>query len=200
MIVNELDNSVKQTQAIILNPTREAAQAMYTLVSASAATSVVTTHLSVGGADIQEDRRQLKERPHIVVGTVGRISAMIKRKAIDPSDIRFLCVDGVQQLLGVNSENEFAEFCERLPKDIELVLLLTKPRYKTPHDFSKLFTREPLHFLVKEDPAPEPNTVLRDPEPIDVYPNRIEDTMQNATRPVRAFTDRRAMTHIPTGQ
>ena len=200
MIVNELDNSVKRTQAIILNPTREAAQAMYALVSASAAASVVTTHLSVGGTDIPEDRRQLKERPHIVVGTVGRISAMIKRKAIDPSDIRFLCVDGVQQLLGVNSENEFAEFCERLPKDIELVLLLTKPRNKTPHDFSTLFTHEPLHFLVKEDPAPEPNTVLRDPEPIDVYPNRIEDTMQNATRPVRAFTDRRAMTHIPTGQ
>ena len=200
MIVNELDNSVKRTQAIILNPTREAAQAMYALVSASAAASVVTTHLSVGGTDIPEDRRQLKERPHIVVGTVGRISAMLKRKAINPGSIRFVCVDVIQHILSANYENEFAEFCERLPKDVEFVLLSTRTRYKTPHDFSKLFIHEPLHFLVKEDPAPEPNTVLPDPEPIDVYPNWIEDTMQNATRPVRAFTNRRAMTHIPTGQ
>ena len=199
VIVAELDNFVKRTQAIILSPTREAAQTMYTLVSTSAAALAVTTHLSVGGTSTYEDKQGLKERPHIVFGTIGRIFAMLERKTIDSSDIKFLCVDGIQQLLGVNYENELAEFCERLPKDVELVLLSTKLRYKTAHDFSKLFIHEPLHFLVKEDPAPEPSTVLHDPEPIGVDQNRIEDTMQNATRPVCTFVNHMVLTHAHVG-
>ena len=187
VIINELDNSAKKTQAIILSPTRESAQTMYTLVSASAAASVITTHLSVGGTNTHEDRQRLKERPHVVVGTMGRIFAMLERKTINPSDIKFLCVDGIHQLLGVSCENEFAEFCEKLPKDTEFVLLSTKTRYKTSHDLSRLFTHKPLHFLVKEDPAPESNAVPHDPEPISVTRNQIEDTTRSTVRLARAF-------------
>ena len=190
VIINELDNSVKKTQAIILSPTRDAAQTMYALVSASAAASAVTTHLSVGGTNTHEDRQRLKERPHIVVGTIGRIYAMLERKTIHTSDIKFLCVDGIHQLLGVNYENEFTEFCEQLPKDIDFVLLSTKTRYKTSHDLSRLFTHKPLHFLVKEDPVPEPGAVPHHPEPIDVTPNQIEDTTRSAVKLVRTFTNR----------
>ena len=190
MIINELDNSVKKTQAIILSPTREAAQTMYTLVSASATASAITTHLSVGGTNTHEDRQRLKERPHIVVGTIGRIFAMLERKTIHASDVKFLCVDGIHQLLGANYENEFSEFCEQLPKDIDFVLLSTKTRYRTPHDLSRLFTRNPLHFLVKEDPAPEPNAVPHNPEPIGVTPSQIEDTTRSAVRLAPSFTKR----------
>jgi len=188
VIFNELDNSIKKTQAIILSPTREAAQRMYTLVSASAAASAVIVHLSVGGTSTHEDRQRLKERPHVVVGTIGRIFAMLERKSVNPGDIKFLCVDGIHQLLGVNYETQFTEFCEQLPKDTESVLLSTKTRYKTSHDLSRLFTHEPLHFLVKEDPAPEPNTVLQGPEPIGVNPNQTDDTTRSAVGLVRAFT------------
>ena len=199
MIINELDNYAKKTQAIILSPTREAAQTMYTLVSASAAASAITTHLSVGGTNTHEDRQRLKERPHIVVGTIGRIFAMLERKTIHTNDIKFLCVDGIHQLLGVNYENEFSEFCEQLPKDIDFVLLSTKTRYKTSHDLNRLFTHKPLHFLVKEDPTPEPSAVLHDSEPIDVTPHQIKDTTRSAVRLARTFTNRRFMTHPHTG-
>ena len=199
VIVSELDNSVKQTQAIILSPTREAAQATHTLLSASAAASLITFHLSVGGTNTYEDGKRLKERPHIVVGTIGRIFSMLERKTIDSSGIKFFCVDGIHQFLGLKYENEFVEFCEQLPKDIEFVLLSTKTRYKTSHDLSNIFTREPLHFLVKEDPPPEPNSVLRDPEPVCPNPNHTEDTTQSAATPVRAFTKHTAMTHAHAG-
>jgi len=200
VIIKELDNTVKKTQAIILSPTREAAQTMYTLVSASAAASAVTAHLSVGGTNTHEDRQRLKERPHIVVGTIGRIFAMLERKTIQTSDIKFLCVDGIHQLLGVNHENEFAEFCEQLPKVIDFVLLSTKARYKTSHDLSRLFTHKPLHFLVKEDPAPESSVVLHDPESISITPNQLEDMTRSAVILVRTLTNCWSMTHAHTGQ
>lgn len=176
MIINELDNSVKKTQAIILSPTREAAQTMYTLVTAAAAASVITTHLSVGGTDTREDKQRLKERPHVVVGTIGRLYAMLERKTINPGDIRFLCVEGIQILLGSNYENEFAGFCEQLPNDLVVVFFSTKTRYRTSHDFGKLFTRKPLHFLVEEDPTPEPSPITHDPEPIGADRNQGQGT------------------------
>lgn len=190
VIINELDNWVKETQVIVLSPTREDAQTMYTLVSAAAASASVTAHLSVGGTDIYEDRQRLKERPHIVVGTIGRIFAMLERKIINPDDIKFLCVDNVQLFLGSGYENQFAEFCEHLSKDIEVVFLSTKIRYKTSHDLSRLFTREPLHFLVKEDPTPEPIAVLHDQEPLGADPNHNEDAMRSAALLVCPFADR----------
>ena len=199
VIINELDNSIKKTQAIALSPTREAAQTIYTLVSASAAASAITTHLSVGGTNTHEDRQRLKERPHIVVGTIGRIFAMLERKAIHTSDIKFFCVDGIHQLLGANYENEFVEFCEQMPKDINFVLLSTKTRYRTSHDLSRLFAHKPLHFLVKEDPTPEPGAVLHGPEPIEVTPNQIEDMTRNAVRLARTLTNRWAIAYVHTG-
>lgn len=187
VIIDELDSLAKRTQVIILSPTREAAQATHTLVSASAAASSIATHLSVGGNDIHKDRQRLKERPHVVIGTIGRIFSMLERKTINPCDIKFFCVEGIQYFLGTNYETQFAEFCEKLPKDTEVVFLSTKTRYKTPHDFSKFFTNQPLHFLVKEDPAPEPGATPCDLEPVGVGLSQSEETMQNAIKPVCIF-------------
>lgn len=184
VIINELDNSVKRTQAIILSSSRETAQAIQTLVSASAASASVTIHLSVGRTDIHEEVRGLKERPHIVIGTMGRITHMLKRRIINPADIRILCVDHIQYLLSARFETEFAELCKHLPNDIKVVLLSNKIRYNTPHDLSSLFGSQPLHFLVREDPAPEPSAVSHNAQPISVGSDQNEDATRNA---VRAF-------------
>ncbi|KAF9644246.1 hypothetical protein BDM02DRAFT_1054406 [Thelephora ganbajun] len=153
--IGELDNSVEQTQAITLSP-------------------VITIHLSVSGTNIREDKQRLKERPHTVTGTIGRIFTMLEHTVINSGDIKFLCVDGIQHLLGSGYTNEFAESCEQLPKDIEVVFPSTEMRYRTSHDLSKLLTHEPLHFLVKEEPTPEPITV---------DPSRSEDMTRSAVRP-----------------
>ena len=79
---------------------------------------------------------------------------MLRSRVIDPKDIRFLCVDGVEHLLSVTYEKQFAELCKQLPRNIELILLPTDTHYYTPHDLNNLFAHEPLQFLVREDPAP----------------------------------------------
>ena len=184
-VVNEVDSSVRRTQAIILSLSREGAQMIHTIVSALAAPVSVTTHLSVGKIKIDKDKEGLLERPHIVIGTLGRISPMLECKAINPTDVRILCVDSAQYFLSVGYEKEFSGFCGHLSKDIDAVFLSTSIRYKSSHDLSKLFTREPLHFLVKEDSALEPSDILRGLKPATVNSNLIENT---AVRPVGPFT------------
>lgn len=192
-VVNEVDNSVRRTQAIILSLSREAAQTIYALVSAFAASLSITTHLSLGKSDIKKDKEGLQERPHIVIGTLGRIAPMLECKAINPTDVRILCVDNVQYFLSVGYEKEFSGFCGHLSKDINAIFLSTSIQYKSSHDLSKLFTHEPLHFLVKEGLAPEPSDILRDPEPAATDSNLIEDATLGTIRPVGPFASHRTM-------
>jgi superfamily II DNA/RNA helicase len=201
VIISELDNSVKRTQAIILCPTREAAQKMYMLISAAAAAAAlaITTHLSVGGTNVREDVQRLKERPHVVIGTIGRLYAMLERKTIIAGDINFLCVEGIQRLLGSNYENEVTEFCEQLPKDLVVVFLSTQMRYKDRHDFDKLFTRKPLHFLVEEDPAPEPSPIPHDLVSTDIEKNQVQGTTRITVRLVCTSTNRIFVTRARAG-
>lgn len=195
-VVNEVDNSVKRTQAIILSPSRETAQTIYALVSAFAASVSVTTHLSIGKSNIDKDKEKLQERPHIVIGTLVRIATMLECKAINPTDVRILCIDNVQYFLSVGYEKEFSGFCEHLSKDIDAVFLSTDIRYKSSHDLTKLFTHEPLFFLVKEGLALEPSDILRDPEPAAINSNSIEDTALNAVRPVGSSASHRTMIRV----
>ena len=194
MIINKLDYFVNRTQVIILTPTREAAQTICKLVSSSPAASAITFHLSVNGTSIYEDMKLLEEQPHVIVGLIEPISDMLRSRAIDPKGIRFLCVDGVEHLLSVTYEKQFAEFCKRLHKNIELILLPTETHYYTPHDLSNLFSHEPLQFLVREDPAPGPGGILRDPDPLTMDPNQIggmtrsADGYQDATSDTGAST------------
>lgn len=119
---------------------RKTTQTTCTPVSASAAASVITTHLTVGGTNTLEDSRRLKERLDIAAEAIGRSFAVPERKTINPGDLKFLCIDDVQQLLGFGCENQFADFCERLPKDAEVGFLSTflsaKTRYGTLHGLS----------------------------------------------------------------
>ena len=199
VIINELDSSIEKTQAIILCSTREAAQTTHAL--ASPATSAITTHLSVGGTDSREDKQRLRERPHVVFGTLGRLYHMLEHKTINPSDIKLLCVENTQHLLSPKFENDFLGLCEQLPKDIKLVFLSTKTRYKTSNNFGRLFTHEPLYFLVEEDPIPEPSTIIQcGQEPIDVDANPDEDVAPNTVRLVSTPTNRGFKSQVYTGR
>jgi hypothetical protein len=132
----------------------------------------------VGGTNTFEDSKRLKERLNIAVETIGRSFALLEHKTINPSDRKSLCVDDVQQLLAFGCENQFADFCEWLPKDAEAsflsIFLSTKTRYGTLHGLSKLLAHKSLHFLVKENPAPGPSTIPHDPGPVCVDQNQSE--------------------------
>ena len=69
----QIDTSVKQTQALILAPTRELAQQIQKVVIALGDYLNVDCHSCVGGTAVREDMAKLQEGPHVVVGTPGRV-------------------------------------------------------------------------------------------------------------------------------
>ena len=55
----------------------------------------------IGGLSIAKDKRSIREKhPHIVVGSPGRILALIKARALDISHVKHFVMDECDTLLG----------------------------------------------------------------------------------------------------
>src|SRR5690606_35362714 len=87
-MVEITDTSIKQTQGLILTPTRELTNQVYKeiikLVKFYPELSVTTI---VGGESYERQFKELARKPHIIVATPGRIIDHIDRGTVDLSHI-----------------------------------------------------------------------------------------------------------------
>ena len=62
----------------------------------------IKTMLIIGGENQQEQAKQLKnEKPHIIIGTPGRILALIRKKELNPDNIQVFVIDECDKMLSV---------------------------------------------------------------------------------------------------
>ena len=81
-ILQQLDVDIKDTQALVLAPTRELAQQIQKVVIALGDYMSITCHACIGGTVVREDMAKLSKGQQVVVGTPGRVFDMIKRRAL----------------------------------------------------------------------------------------------------------------------
>ena len=113
-IVEYIDPSEPEVQALVLTPTRElciqVTQALRTYARRKGADVVAV----FGGAPIRTQQAQLKAGGHIVVGTVGRVLDLIGRHSLVLDHCRFVVLDEADEMLDLG-------FLE----DVEKILRLT---------------------------------------------------------------------------
>ena len=81
-ILQQLDVDIKDTQALVLAPTRELAQQIQKVVIALGDYMNISCHACIGGTLVREDMAKLGKGQQVVVGTPGRVFDMIKRRAL----------------------------------------------------------------------------------------------------------------------
>jgi len=149
-ILQQLDMSIKGTQALILAPTRELAQQIQKVVIALGDYMNIECHACVGGTNVREDMSKLQEGVHVVVGTPGRVYDMINRRAFNTEHIKIFCLDEADEMLSRGFKDQIYEVFQLLPQDIQVVLLsATMPADVL--EVTKKFMREPVRILVKRD-------------------------------------------------
>jgi len=95
-----IDVDKTNIQAVILAPTRELGQQIYTnLVSFSTNSPKISIATVCGGIPIKPQIERLKSTTHIVVATPGRLADLVERKAIDIKNI--LLLSDISQLLSI---------------------------------------------------------------------------------------------------
>jgi len=149
-ILQKLDMTIKQCQALILAPTRELAQQIQKVVIALGDYMNIECHACVGGTNVREDMAKLQDGCHVVVGTPGRVYDMINRRALKTDHLKMFCMDEADEMLSRGFKDQMYEVFQLLPQDTQVVLLsATMPADVL--EVTKKFMRDPIRILVKRD-------------------------------------------------
>jgi len=100
-LFEKLDTDKKEMQAIILVPTHELAiqvERQIEMLSQNSDIKATSTPI-IGDVNIQRQIEKLKIKPHIIVGTAGRILELIQKKKISAHTIKTIIIDEADRLL-----------------------------------------------------------------------------------------------------
>ena len=149
-ILQSIDITVLDAQALVLSPTRELATQIQSVVLALGDYMNVQCHACIGGTSIGEDIKKLEYGQHVVSGTPGRVFDMIRRRSLRTRNIKMLVLDEADELLNKGFKDQIYEIYRFLPPATQVVLLSATLPYDVLEMTTKFMT-DPIRILVKRD-------------------------------------------------
>ncbi len=89
----------KETQALVLSPTRELAEQSQKVMLALGDWMRVQVHVCIGGRSLGEDIKRLETGVQCVSGTPGRVFDMIKRRHLKTRSLKMFVLDEADEML-----------------------------------------------------------------------------------------------------
>lgn len=157
-LFNNLDSSKREVQFVITSPTRELAMQIYDEVKkviqlANKETEWVAK-LLVGGTDKQKMMEKLKEPPHIIVGTPGRILDLVKEEALSIYSAKSFVIDEADLMLDLGFIQDVDQLLVRARKDIQLLVFSATIPERLQHFFKK-YLENPIYVKINDHFSPE---------------------------------------------
>jgi ATP-dependent RNA helicase len=149
-VLQRVDPTIRETQALILSPTRELATQIKSVVLALGDYMNVQCHVCIGGTSMGEDIRKLEYGQHVISGTPGRVFDMIRRRHLRTRHIKMLVLDEADEMLSRGFQEQIYDVYRHLPPSTQVVLVSAT----LPHEVLELTTKfmtEPVRILVKRD-------------------------------------------------
>ncbi|KAG8712624.1 RNA helicase [Ceratobasidium sp. 423] len=149
-ILQSIDASLHETQALVLSPTRELATQTQSVILALGDGMNVQCHACVGGTPIGEDIRKLGHGQHAVTGTPGRVFDMIRRRNLRTRNIKMLVLDEADELLSKGFKGQVCDVYRYLPPSTQVVVLSAT----LPHNVLEMTTKfmtDPIRIIIQND-------------------------------------------------
>jgi len=122
-IIQKLNKNDDSVQSLVLCPTRELAIQVAKDISNYLKYSLGFSVMPVfGGERIDIQIRALKRRPHIVVGTPGRVNDLIRRKVLKIGAVKWLVLDEADEMLSMGFKEELDEILSNMPDNKQVSL------------------------------------------------------------------------------
>ncbi|MEO4052326.1 DEAD/DEAH box helicase [Solibacillus sp. CAU 1738] len=148
-IVQRIEENKQEVQAVITSPTRELAQQIFDALNQLIEGTEIQTKLFIGGTDKQRSIDKLKNQPHIVVGTPGRIKDLVKENALLVHTANILVVDEADLAFDMGFIEEIDGFASHMPEKLEMfVFSATIPEKLQP--FLKKYMDSPVHIHMND--------------------------------------------------
>ena len=150
-LFQRIDSSKREMQVLILAPTHELVMQIDNVVKLLAKNSEmpVTSASIIGDVNIKRQVEKLREKPHIVVGSTGRILELIKMKKITAHTIKTIVIDEGDRLLDQNNLSTVKDVIKTTLRDRQLMMFSATVNNKT-LEIAKGLMKEP-EVLIVED-------------------------------------------------
>ncbi|MGG7143058.1 DEAD/DEAH box helicase [Clostridium nigeriense] len=117
-ILQKISNNSKNTEVLILSPTRELA-----IQITEEANKFNVNNLSIlaayGGKDVGSQLKKLNNGIHIIIATPGRLIDHLERKSINLSKLNTIVIDEADQMLLMGFRNEIEKIMSYAPKKVQ---------------------------------------------------------------------------------
>jgi len=147
-MLEKIDTKADFIQGLIIAPTRELAiqvsEELYKIGSVKRVKIVAV----YGGQDIQRQIRALRNRPHIIVGTPGRILDHINRKTLKLEKLQTLVLDEADEMLNMGFIQDIEAILSNVPTERQ-TLLFSATMPKQIRAIAERFMTEPETIRVK---------------------------------------------------
>ena len=145
-----IDETIQETQAIILSPTRELACQTNSVINNIGKMMNIKTCLTTGTISVNENIKEMEQQPHIIVGCPGRLNDMLRRDKVILKNLKMIILDEADEMLSVGFKDQVYQIFQNLPETIS-VSLYSATLPKEVEDLTNKFMREPIKILVKNE-------------------------------------------------
>jgi len=148
--LSRVDEELKDSQVIILSPTRELADQTYKVITELASYTNITVCKVIGGSRVSDGVQDLRKNPHVIVGTPGRVLDMLQKKHIFTQHIKTFIIDEADEMLSQGFQEMVHSIFNFIPKTTQVGLFsATFPEELV--ELSKQFMNKPEQILVKKE-------------------------------------------------
>ena len=123
-ILNNIDFSKKELQAVILAPTHELVSQINSAIDdiTKELEEKISSIIIVGSGNIKRQMEALKKKPQIIVGSSGRVLELINKKKISPYTVKTLVMDEGDKLLHYKNIEEVNSIRKSMMRDTQKLL------------------------------------------------------------------------------
>ena len=147
-LLQRLDPSNREVQALVMVPTRELAVQVATAISKFAKHVGLRVAAVYGGQPIDRQIRQLRAGAEVIVGTPGRLQDHMRRGSLALDHVSFCVLDEADEMLALGFLEDMETILAQLPETRQLAFFSATmpPRVAS---LTKRFLKNPRHVSIE---------------------------------------------------
>ena len=146
-LINYINTNYNRPQGLIICPTRELCLQITRDLEIFAKYVKCPIVSVYGGADIRRQMTQIKKGASLVVATPGRLLDLIKRKAIQLSEVKNVVLDEADEMLNMGFKEDIDDILETTPES-KNVWLFSATMPKDVARIAKTYMTQPLEVSI----------------------------------------------------
>ncbi len=121
-LITKVDSGQVHPQAVILASSRELVMQIHQEIIKWTTGSEIRSAAFIGGANIKRQLEKLKKKPHIIVGTPGKIEELIQQKKLKMHEVKTLVLDEGDTLIVPEHIQTVANIIKSTMKDRQILV------------------------------------------------------------------------------